>query len=253
MQLRRRFIRGSNRKRRSTLHLDLTRLPLLVGLLISAGTVLFAAGNASAQSSERITFDFTGGSSISLLGGTIVTPPDGTVDVGVANVFVEATAPSTYVGGGVFLLDGLSLAGTVSKSFGPPANVSGTYQVNQPTPLAGTLAPAMDGGDFTTDLLLDMNVQVGCTGTGCGSLGFPINDVGPSLLTVSFLPVSNLGIPGSAQINVSVPIEVDGVLGTLDLVGVEVARTFIPEPGTFVLVATGLGLLGVRGRGAKRR
>ena len=221
-------------------------------LVVAVCAALLLAGGASAQSSERITFDFTGSSSISLLGGTIVTPPDGTIDVGRADVYVEATAPGSYVPGGIFLFSGFALGGTVVKNIAGAADISGPFQATQPSSLAGTLAVGQTGGDFASDLLLNMNVQLGCVGTGCSLLGFPVYDVGPSLLSVSFLPVSNLGTPGSAQINVNVPIEVDGVLGSLDLVGTEVARSYIPEPGTFVLVASGLVLLGARRRASSR-
>jgi hypothetical protein len=220
--------------------------PWFVGLV--AALVLRVATDAWAQATERITFDFTGGSSFSLLGGTIMTPPDGTMDVGTADVYVEVTAPGVYVPGGVFMLSGLNVGGTVLKNFPGQANVSGTYSASQTGPLVGTLAPGLTGGDFTSDLSLSMNTQIGCTGSGCGSLGFPVSDVGVSLFAVSFLPVADLGVPGFAQINASFEIEVDGVLGTMNLVGVEVARTFVPEPGTFVLVAGGFGILALRGR-----
>jgi hypothetical protein len=204
---------------------------------------LLGAPTALAQSSERITFDFTGSSFISLLGGTIVTPPDGTMDIGVADIYVEASAPGVYVPGGVFLLDGMKVAGTIAKNVAGQADVTGTYSASQVSALAGTLAPGLTGGEFSSDLALYMNTQIGCTGTACGLLGFPVSDVGVSLFSVTFLPVSGIGVPGFAQINASFAIEVDGVLGTLDLVGVEVARSFIPEPGTFVLVASGFGIL----------
>jgi hypothetical protein len=222
---------------------------LIFGLL--CGFVLGIASSASAQSSERIDFDFASESSISLLGGTIVTPPDGTIDFGSGRIWVEATAPGAYVSGGQFLFGGFAMGGTVAKNVMGAADIAGYYQTNQAGTLAGTLAPAQDGGQFAGNLALNMNVQVDCAGSGCGLLGFPISDVGLSLLPISFLPVDALASPGLARIQMSVPIEIDGVLGTLDLVGVEVARAFIPEPGTFVLVAAGLGVLAGRRRVAR--
>jgi len=210
--------------------------------------LVLAPGAAFAQASEQIQFDFTSGSSISLLGGTIVTPPDGTLDVGHARVDVEVTAPGVYVPGGQLVLAGLTVSGTISKIIAGFADISGYYSATQPTPLVGTLAPALDGGQFVDPLGLQMNTAVGCTGTGCAALGFPINDVGLSLLNVSFLPITDLDVVGGARIETSIPIEIDGVLGTLDLVGVEVARTYVPEPGTFVLVAAGMLWMAVRRR-----
>lgn len=218
-----------------------SRLPL--ALCVLSLTVL--AGRASALS-ERIVFDFTGGSSLSLLGGTIVTPPDGTLDLGTARIDVEATAPGVYVAGGQFLLENVEVAGTMSKTIPGAAEISGSYAAAQVGTLAGTVALGLDGGQFVDPLSLFLDVDVACTGTGCGALGFPILDLGISLLSLGFLPVDDLGIPGSARIEASIPIEIDGVLGTLELVGVEVSRTFIPEPGTFALLALGLGVMAAR-------
>jgi len=219
---------------------------MTVGLV---GLVLLAAGNAFAQSSEQIVFDFTPGSSFSLLGGTIVTPPDGTLDLGSGMISVEATAPGVFVPGGLFVLDALEVAGTVSKDVLGAAQIDGTYAASQASPLAGTLAAGMNGGDFVDDLALNLNIVLGCVGSGCSSLGFPISDIGLSLLSLSFLSVSDLGVAGSARIEASIPIEVDGVLGSFNLIGVEVSRSFVvPEPGTFVLLATGLLALAIRRR-----
>jgi hypothetical protein len=221
--------------RRRTPRENLSAARLAVGAL--ALLLLLPAGPASALS-ERITFDFTGGSVFSLLGGTIVTPPDGTLDVGTVDLFVEVTAPGVYVPGGAFVLDGISLAGTVAKNLGA-ANIAGSYAASQVAPLVGTLDPGLGGGHFVDDLALTFDTQIGCSGSGCASLGFPVSDVGVSLFALSFLPVTDLTVPGAAQITASFAFEVDGVLGHFDLVGVEVARAFIPEPGTFLLVATG--------------
>ena len=222
--------------RRRTLRENLSAGRLAVSALVML--LLLPAGSASALS-ERITFDFTGGSVFSLLGGTIVTPPDGTLDVGTAELSVEVSAPGVYVPGGAFVLDGIALAGTVAKNLGAAANIAGTYAAGQVAPLVGTLDPGLGGGHFADDLALTFDTQIGCSGSGCASLGFPISDVGVSLFALSFLPVTDLAVPGAAQITASFVIEVDGVLGTLDLVGVEVARAYIPEPGTFLLVAAG--------------
>jgi len=107
----------------------------------------------------------------------------------------------------------------------------------------------MTGGTFVEGLAVNLDVVLDCVGSGCSSLGFPISDIGPALLSLSFLSVSDLGLPGSARVTASIPFEVGGVLGFLDLVGVESARTFVvPEPGTALLIAGGLAILAVRRR-----
>jgi hypothetical protein len=240
-------IQAVRRRRRGAPAKTPDRVRRVMGTLLAAFVVaLSLPGAAAAQMSERIVFDFTGGSSISLLGGTITTPPDGTLDVGSARLLVEATAPGVYVPGGQFQLEGVNVAGTVAKNVAGVADISGTYAASQVGTLTGTLAAGQDGGDFIDSLSLFIDATIGCVGSGCGSLGLPIDELGISLLSVSFLPVTDLGIPGAARIETSIPIEIDGVLGTLDLVGVEVSRTLVPEPGTFVLVAAGLALLGAR-------
>ncbi len=131
--------------------------------------------------------------------------------------------------------------------------IDGDYAASQAAPLVGTLAPAMNGGNFSADLALNVNIVLGCVGSGCSSLGFPISDIGLSLLSVSFLSVTDLAVSGNARITANFPIEVDGVLGTLDLIGVEVSRSFVvPEPGTFTLVAAGLLGLAAQRRPARR-
>ena len=211
------------------------------------GVSLLLAGSAFAQSHEEIVFDFTADSSFSLLGGTIITPPDGSFDVGAGTISVEAAAPGTFVVGGFFILDALEIGGTVTKDVFGQAQIDGVYSANQVSPLVGTLASGMSGGDFTDDLALDLNIVMGCVGSGCITLGFPISDIGVSLFRLSFLSVTDLGVVGSSRIEATLPIEIDGVLGSIELVGVEVSRSFVvPEPGTFVLLAMGLVALAAK-------
>ncbi len=240
------------RKSRNPRRCEFVFPDLVIRLLLLAGVglSLFDAGSALAQGREQIDFDFRSESAFTLLGGTIVTPPDGTLDVGSATISVEATAPGVFVPGGRFVLDGLTVAGTVSKDVFGAAQIDGNYAVDQSSSLVGTLTSGtLTGGEFADGLAVDLDIVLGCTGAGCSSLGFPISDVGPALLSLSFLPVFNLGTPGAARIEASIPIEVDGVLGFLDLVGVETGRTFVvPEPGTTILIAAGLAIMANRRR-----
>lgn len=233
-----------------TMKIRASKRALLSCLLLLGSLCL--AGGAQAQTAEVIQFDFTASSSFSLLGGTIVTPPDGTVDVGYARVTVDATAPSVYVPGGQVLLEQVALGGTVDKDVAGQADVSGTYSALQSGSLAGTLAPGGTGIDFVDDLMLNIDITLGCTGSGCGVLGLPTSELGLQAFTVSFLPITNLDVPGSAQISAVLPIEVGGLLGELTLIGVESNRFFVPEPGTFLLVGLGLAGLAHSRRGSRR-
>jgi len=139
-------------------------------------------------------------------------------------------------------------SGTVTRNFPGNADINGPFSATQVGSLAGTVAPGLDGINFASDLQLDINAAIGCTGTGCASLGFPVNESGTFPFTIGFLEITDIDILGAAGISVDIPVEIDGVLGTLSLVGTEVNRTFIPEPGTALLF--GLGLAGL---GASRR
>ena len=88
----------------------------------------------------QLDFDFTSGSSLSLLGGTIVTPPDGTFDTGFARLQVEASDISTPIPGGDVVLELAVFAGTVSKNVAGAADISGPFAGTQLGTLNGTLA-----------------------------------------------------------------------------------------------------------------
>ena len=221
----------------------------LRGFVAFAALVCFAHASPAAADSTLIEFDFTANSFISILGGVIVTPPDGTMDSGSARLEIEATDATSFVGGGFATLDLLNFAGTVAKNVAGVADIAGPYSGAQVGSLGGNLNLGLDEVTFGSDLMVDLNVVFGCTGSGCGTLGFPISEVGISALTMSALPIADLEILGGASIQTAIPLTLDGVQGVLNLHGVEVSRSFVPEPGTFASVAIGLAMLA----GSRRR
>ncbi len=208
---------------------------------------LVVAASPASAASVLIDFDFASQSSVSLLGGIIETPPDGTIDSASGRLSLEATSLTTFVSGGQAVLDQISFSTTISANVGGGAAVvSGSITGSQVGTLPGTLTAGQTSVDFPGTIAMNLNANVGCTGTGCASLGLPILDVGLFNLTAGTLPISGIGTVGTATIAADIPISVGGVLGVLHLVGVETGRSFVPEPSTAMLL--GLALLAARVR-----
>ena len=191
----------------------------------------------------EIDFDFTDQSFVSLLGGVIVTPPDGSFDSGSARVRVDASDLSTPIPGGDVTFDQADFAGSVFKVIPEAAFILGSFEGVQIGTLDGTLAPGEMGVDFAEDIILDLDIALACAGVGCDLLGFPIDVTGISSLAITFMSFTDLNSPGDATISAILPIELDGVLGVLTLVVNEQSRQFIPEPQTATLLVIGLALL----------
>ena len=67
-------------------------MALAASLLIAAVAGLVAAPSAQAQQFDVVTFDLTSESSVSLLGGTLEVPRDGTLTVGTLKLLIPSTA-----------------------------------------------------------------------------------------------------------------------------------------------------------------
>jgi hypothetical protein len=205
----------------------------IIGLLVSA-----SAANAG---TVRLDFDFTVESVLSLLGGTIITPPDGSFDSGTVRVLVEATDIDSVVGGGQVAVGAGNFAGSVSKDVLGLADVSGPFSGTQIGTLLGVLDPGLTSATFFDDLMINLNFNFACVGAGCGPLGFPVSILGLTALNLGTVSITGLDTEGTARIEMNTIVELDGVLGELSLVGIETSRIFIvPEPQTALLVVLGL-------------
>ena len=224
----------------------LLRLPELGTSVRGAALALslVVAGSPATAASVLIDFDFASQSSISLLGGIIVTPPDGTVDSGSGRLSLEATSLTTFISGGQAVLDLITFSATIATNVGGVADISGTISGTQVGVLPGTLTPSQTDLSFPGTIAVNLNANLPCTGTGCASLGFPVVDSGIFNLTAGTLPITGIGTIGTANITADIPISLGGVLGVLHLVGIETSRSFLPEPTTAMLL--GLGLLAFR-------
>lgn len=194
----------------------------------------------------EIGFDFTG-SSISILGGLIEVPPDGSISSGSGVLRLDGTG-GVPVAGGAQLKD-LNLAGTFSKStFG--LNIDGSIAATQPAAAGGVLTAGLSSVNLPNPFVMNFSGFANCTGgTGCGVLSLPANLSGPQTFTIGAMPVANLASPGNAMLNGTFSLTIGGFSALLTLVGTEVSRTIIPEPASAGLLTLGLlGLVALRRR-----
>lgn len=198
-----------------------------------------------------IDMDLTG-STLEFLGGVITVPPDGAITSGSASITVPANSATSPLSGPA-TVSGITLAGTLNATVISQATVTGNVGGNQVAMGTGTLDPGLISIIFG-GASLALTGLVNCTSTGpqCGFLGLPINLSGTFPLSGT-LPVGNLASVGNATLGGVFAFTVSGISASLQLVGVEVARTFIPEPATGSLVGGGLLVLGGLARGLRGR
>ena len=220
----------------------------LTSVLVLCGSLLPLSASAGILTIE---FDFAAGSSLSILGGVINTPPDGTISGGSATLTVDASSATNVTTGGGAVLSGANLTGFAAKNVQGQADVSGGFSISQTGSAAGTLGAA-DSITFSDPFTADVLSNFFCFGAQCSALGFPASFNGPVSLPLQPLPVQNLSTVGGALIDFDVPVSLDGVQAVFRLVGTETSRSFIPEPGTASLLGLGLLTIALGRRGPMR-
>ena len=207
---------------------------------------------ASGAHAGVITIDYDLGSSVvSILGGMISIPPDGSITSSTASVTVAGSSLSNASPGAAGL-HGLNLAATVDATVAGAATLTGGFTGVQVGNAAGTLTGGL-GNLVLGTLNLNLTGAINCTPAGiCGALGtFPILITGTSPITgLGSIGVGGVNTPGAGTLNAVLPITIGGAAGVINLVGQEVSRSYVPEPGSFGLL--GLGLLGLAGVGWRR-
>ena len=236
------------RPENEALHATAVRAAHVARSLALALIAVAAIAPAAAAQHVIVGFDLMAESTFALLGGTLTSPRDGAFTDGFLEL--EMILPGSGLPGeGTVLMRDLALAGTLDRDVQGQAMVSGSWSFLQTEPIEGVVSQGLDTIDFAgAGLVLDTQVDVGCSGPGCDILGLPIAVDGPMTPYTSVLSAFGLDVPGEARLEVKVPFELDGVLGFVDLVAIESSRTIVPEPGTAMLTALALGLLARRAR-----
>jgi len=217
-------------------------IPLAVTLSLGVAATAAQAGTLTVQ------FDLTS-STIDILGGGIIIPPEGSITAGSLSLTVPAADVQSPESGSASL-DSLMLDVDIDGDI-LGNSITGGVASSQTGTAAGTLLPGLSVLDFPGPLVLDMNGSIDCSGPNCSSIGsFPISVVDSYELPVlgGFL-VAGLATPGVATLNATLPITIAGFSAEVTLVGGELSRSFVPEPTAAALLGMGLvALAGLRGR-----
>ena len=188
-----------------------------------------------------VNFDFTG-SSLSVLGGTINIPPQGSIQTASGTVDVNALGSATAIAGPAAFRD-FQMALTINALvFGN--TITGNAAITQiGGPLAGVLNAGLSAINAGAPMQIQQAATIGCTGPNCAILGLPTTINGTQPLTLAALPIANLNSIGNAVVDGTFDITFAGFTGVLHLVGTEVSRSYIPEPNSLALVGLGMALL----------
>lgn len=207
---------------------------LLLGALVLAGPA-----SSSLAGALSIDFDFSQ-SSISILGGVIAVPPDGSVSASTATVTVSADGPTTPMTGAA-ALQNLGVTATIDANVLGQAAVTGSVSASQLGTAAGSLLLTGGTGNASfPGFLLALNAAVNCAGSGCAFIGtFPILSSSAHTFTAA-LPIANIAAPGQAAIDTEFSVTLGGMSALVALVGSEVSRHYVPEPDSFALLGGAL-------------
>ena len=206
------------------------------------------AATAAQAGTLTVEFDLTG-STIDILGGGIVIPPDGSINAGSLELVVQA-ADIQSPEAGPASLDSLTLGVDIDADLLGNA-ITGSVLASQVGAAAGALLPGLSIVSFPGSLVLDITGWIGCSGPNCASIGsFPILLTGPQTLPVlGSFAVGGLATPGAGAFTTTLGFTLGGFSAEIAVVGAELSRSYVPEPGVAALL--GMGLLGIGGLRAR--
>jgi hypothetical protein len=206
----------------------------------TASLVLLLATSSAGAGSIEIEFDLTG-SSVSLLGGILLVPPDGQVTH--AHVTLSVTGSDiTTPAVGVARVRDLDVGATIDGTVGNSVLITGDFVAERSAGGTGSLASDLTTLSLTS-LTLTLDGMLDCTGSQCIALGtFPVSVVGVPVQPSSLDPwvVHGLGIQGAGTLTATLPFDLGGNAVLADLSGVETTRRFVPEPSATLLAAAAL-------------
>ena len=217
----------------------------VIPLSVMLWTLCWMVGATAAQAGTlTVEFDLTG-STIDILGGGIVIPPEGSITAGSLHLIVQAADIQSPEAGSASL-GSLTLGVDIDGAILGNA-ITGSAAASQIGTAAGSLLPGLSVLSFPGPLVLDSNALIDCSGPNCASIGsFPISVTGPQTLPVlGSFAVGGLATPGAAAITAAFTFTLAGFSAEIAVVGAELSRFYVPEPSVAALL--GMGLLGLTG------
>lgn len=231
-------------------------LGALAGLAVLVALVGIASDSRAGQ--VVVDFDFSGSSIV--LPSLASIPPDGTITSAGASFTIPAAGPVT-VSAGPAELDAFEIRASVDVVFGgfpSTTSISGSVtQSQQGSALGNFVGGGIQGIASLQTVQLFTRIALDCDGgilNQCNSLGLPATSSGTSTVQALSFVINNLGVSGGATIMKTITFSGSSGTGMIFLTGTETSRTFLPEPGHYTLMATGIaGLAGLsRLRRARR-
>lgn len=218
---------------------------------VALAAALLALGAAPAAQADAIAIDFDfSWSSVSAL-GFINIPPAGSL----STAFARLTLPGAGVNTpspGVGTFSDLSLQATIRTNILGNA-IDGFVTASQVGGAAASVQPGFASVVVARPAFVSLVASVDCQGAFCGVAGIPfpftLTGIQSLPLTFTFMALGLQG-PGPALLTGRVSLTFQGNEIELNLVGIEIARSFVamPEPSTALLAGAGLAGLGAARR-----
>ncbi len=234
-----------------------TRASRWISLWTAVAAVALVGTAPPARAGQlTIEFDFTS-SVVSL--GMVSIPPDGSLTAASATLTLPASGSAT-VSAGPVRLESFLVAGTIDffTGFLNLTHITGSFTMSLNGTGLGTFNATSDTALITRDFRAFLGLRLDCSGILlCGN--FPISANGSGTLNNTFpFAIQNVSVPGAASIATTLTVTLNGG-GTamFDIQGIEVSRTFVPEPDRLALLGAGVAALfslgALRARGPRRR
>lgn len=210
--------------------------------LLILSMLLAGASSTASAATINIRFDLTQ-SWVSLLGGVIVTPPDGYVGQGKGIVSVAGAGIATPSAGGAATIHQMKMRFNV-KAFLASALVKGYVAADLTNDPTGTLTGGGSAIAFGGPGVFYDDGSLTCTGANCGFLAaFPVTSHGAQTYSpLGTIPISGLSTIGAAAFSKAFAFSISGYTGVLNVVGQEISRDYteFPEPEAVTLLGSGL-------------